>query len=96
MNAHNSLLPLALLTLAACDGDFSGLNGDGPRFIKELPEGVTSIAAPFQNLEQVVLLPEDNCYWYNHAGPVETTLIPLRTTQGRPICASAPEAAPEQ
>ena len=31
-------------------------------------------------------LPEDGCYWYEHVGPVETTMLPLRTAEGRPIC----------
>lgn len=96
MNIHNSLLPLALLVLGACDVGPDNTRNTDPRFIKELPEAVTSIAAPFQNLEAVVLLPEDNCYWYNHTGPVETTLLPLRTKQGRPICVKREEAAPVQ
>lgn len=96
MIIRSGFLTLALLVFSACDGEFVRSNGNDPRFIKELPETVTSIAAPFQNLEAVVLLPEDDCYWYNHAGPVETTLLPLRTTQGRPICVEQAAAAPEQ
>ena len=44
------------------------------------------MAAPYQNLQLVRLRPEDGCYWYQHAGQVETTLLPLRTSEGRPIC----------
>ena len=51
-----------------------------------VPEEVIAMAAPFQNARTARLLPEDNCYWYLHAGPVETTLLPLRTREGRPIC----------
>jgi len=32
------------------------------------------------------LLPEDGCYWYQHSGPVETTMVPLRAVGGNPIC----------
>ncbi len=84
MSIRASLAPLALLALAACD-----IQTTPP-----LPEGVAAMAAPYQDLQSAVLLPEDNCYWYSHAGPVETTLLPLRTTQGRPICLQAAETAP--
>lgn len=55
-------------------------------FIKNLPEDVVAIAAPNQDLTSVRLRPEDGCYWYRHIGPVETTLLPLRNVEGRPIC----------
>ena len=81
MRIRNGVLPLVLFALAACDLETSGASA--------VPEGVAAIAAPFQDLQTAVLLPEDNCYWYSHAGPVETTLLPLRTTEGRPICVQA-------
>lgn len=68
---------------------------DGPAvneetgFIKELPEGVIAIAAPYQNLDAVRISAEDGCYWYLHDGPVESTLLPLRTVEGSPICTQA-------
>jgi hypothetical protein len=34
-------------------------------------------------------MPEDGCYWYRYVGPVETTYLPLRTIEGRPICTRA-------
>ena len=52
----------------------------------DLPDVVVAIAAPNQDLQTARLRPEDGCYWYLHAGPVETTLIPLRTAEDRPIC----------
>lgn len=94
MTIRGGCLPFALLMLGACDVVSVSTSSTDPRFIEELPEAVIAVAAPFQNLDAVVLLPEDNCYWYNHTGPVETTLLPLRTTQGRPICAARPEPAP--
>jgi hypothetical protein len=51
-----------------------------------LPEEVSAIAAPGQDLSTARLLPDDNCFWYAHRGPVETTLLPLRATNGRTIC----------
>ncbi|MEO1637706.1 MAG: hypothetical protein AAFU41_00490 [Pseudomonadota bacterium] len=84
--------PLALLpilALAACD---DGLQRDG--FLREVPPEVAAIAGPNQNLQAVKFLEEDNCFWYEHVGPVETTLLPLRSNRGRPICA-APPAEPE-
>ncbi|WP_299285516.1 hypothetical protein [uncultured Tateyamaria sp.] len=79
------------LTGAACT-DLPG-GGTGGGFIGQLPEGVVDIAAPGQNLNQVRLLPEDGCYWYLHRGPVESTLLPLRTRTGAPICTQAQTTA---
>jgi len=51
-----------------------------------IPENVVAIAAPYQDVSTARILPQDGCYWYLHSGPVETTLVPLRTREGRPIC----------
>lgn len=53
--------------------------------VVDLPDNVLQIVAPNQNLASARLA-EDGCYWYRHAGPVETTMLPLRTREGRPIC----------
>ena len=58
-------------------------NGD---FLRELPEEVIARAAPNQNLNAVTILEEDGCFWYQHVGPVETTLLPLVSTRGRHLC----------
>ena len=86
MKTQLTLLPAVLLMAVACAP--VGTTGEGAEsgFIKELPEGVLAVAAPFQDLNAVVLRPEDGCYWYRHRGPVETTFLPLRTVEGRPIC----------
>lgn len=81
-------LPLSALLipvlLAGCVS--TGANGEGE--LPPLPEEVVAVAAPWQNLATARLLPEDGCYWYEHNGQVETTLLPLRTPEGRPICAA--------
>ena len=59
-----------------------------------VPQEVRDIAAPFQNVDSAVLLEEDNCYWYEHQGPVERTLLPLRSVRGNPICAPDPVVEP--
>jgi hypothetical protein len=51
-----------------------------------VPENVAALAAPGQDLTSARKL-EDGCYWYMYRGPVEATLLPLRTTAGNPICA---------
>lgn len=82
------LLPAAI---AGCvsTGTGSG-NGTAPEGeLPPLPEAVVAVAAPWQNLASARLMPADGCYWYEHQGPVETTLLPLRTPEGRPICAAA-------
>jgi hypothetical protein len=53
-----------------------------------VPEAVVAMAAPDQDVATARLLPEDGCYWYEHSGPVETTLLPLRTANGNRICTS--------
>ncbi len=81
-----SLTAASLLFLtAACAAPMTNSDGS-PAFLEELPEGLAEIAAPGQNLQRVLILPEDACYWYEHVGPVETTLLPLRAQSGRPVC----------
>lgn len=73
--------PLTLLALAACE-PVPSTGGGGVT----VPESVSSIAAPYQDLTTARVRSEDGCYWYTHRGPVETTELPLRTTSGNPIC----------
>ncbi len=99
MNIRSILVLLAGLSLAACTemtatATATATAPNGSPFLAELPESVRAIAATNQNLDRVVFLEEDNCYWYEHVGPVETTLLPLRTARGNAICAEAPAAAP--
>lgn len=54
-----------------------------------IPDQVVALAAPYQDVSTARLLPRDGCYWYLHQGPVETTLLPLRTIDGRPICVAS-------
>ena len=77
--------PLILLALSACEPipTNSGAAGTGAITV---PESVASIAAPFQDLTTARVRADDGCYWYTHVGPVETTELPLRTTNGNPIC----------
>jgi hypothetical protein len=90
-----AMLGAALVALAACAEMPTDLGGaTTPSTPSGVPQEVLDIAAPFQNLDTIVLM-DDNCYWYEHRGPVETTLLPLRTTRGNTICQAAPaEAAP--
>ncbi len=79
----------SIVILGACTGP--GLNGaaePNTGFIKDLPEAVVAMAAPNQDLKAVLLMPEDRCFWYQHVGPVETTMLPLRSKRGNKICAS--------
>ncbi|MGC3939562.1 hypothetical protein ACOTTU_17295 [Roseobacter sp. EG26] len=80
---RSGFLTVVMLSLAACSPS-GGTSAQG--FIGNLPEGVVAIAAPNQDLSAVKIREEDGCYWYRHKGPVETTLLPLRNKEGRPIC----------
>ena len=76
--------PLILVALSACEPVPGGDGPSGPT--STAPEAVAAIAAPYQDLTKVRLRSEDGCYWYTHTGPVETTELPLRTSEGNPIC----------
>ena len=54
-----------------------------------VPEIGLELAADGQDLSTVRLLPDDGCYWYEHRGQVETTLLPLRARNGAAICRQA-------
>ncbi|REC52742.1 hypothetical protein DRV84_15205 [Rhodosalinus sediminis] len=62
------------------------VSGTGDADPEIIPEQVAALAANYQDISTARLLPRDGCYWYLHEGPVETTLLPLRTIDGRPIC----------
>ncbi len=54
-----------------------------------------ALADPKQDLNAVKVDPVDGCLVYRHVGPVETTFLPLRSREGRPICTRpAAEATP--
>jgi len=84
MYMRSALLLTTVLALGACSVNFSNSRGASSR--PPLPENIVELAAPNQDLATAFLRPEDNCYWYMHAGPVETTPLPLRTAGGNPIC----------
>lgn len=95
MKITSTLMLGAVVALGACaEMPDSPMAGGSTGASTGLPQEVRDIAAPFQDLDTAVLLEQDNCYWYEHRGPVETTLLPLRTTRGNTICVAAPEAAP--
>ncbi|SFE53780.1 hypothetical protein SAMN04488523_10861 [Sulfitobacter brevis] len=86
MNTRVWLVGCAALLVTAC-GDVQSTTGSPAEgFFKELPEGVLAIAAKNQDLTTVRIDPADGCYVYRHVGPVETTFLPLRADNGRPIC----------
>jgi hypothetical protein len=86
MQKWNVSITILILVLAGCT--VPEQNNDEIYMIGNVPEAVAAIAAPRQDLTTARLRREDNCYWYMHSGPVETTLVPLRATGGRPICIS--------
>lgn len=86
------LLPaLALLGACAVPAE-SNIDPDTGYFL-QVPEQIAAIAAPGQDLSAVQLR-DDGCYWYRYAGPVETTMLPLRAVGGQPICQASGEEAP--
>lgn len=73
------------LVLSGCTEPTGGTGSSG--FLAVVPEEVVALAGPNQNLGAVQFNQEDGCYWYLHEGPVEATMLPLRTAAGNPICA---------
>ncbi|WP_083100175.1 hypothetical protein [Pseudophaeobacter leonis] len=92
MKAWVLIVGCAPLLAAACTDVHSTSSGATEGFYKELPEGVRAIAATNQDLTAVRIDPADGCYVYRYVGPVETTFLPLRTTNGSPICSRAADA----
>ncbi|WP_254679675.1 hypothetical protein [Celeribacter baekdonensis] len=89
MSMKYGLVLVGLMALAGCADPMAQVTPEG--FMTEVPEGVLQLAAPDQNLNAVQLNPEDGCFWYQHVGPVETTMLPLRTPRGNVICAQQQE-----
>ena len=89
MYKRSAILLTTVLALGACSEAFSNSQGASSR--PPLPENIVELAAPNQDLATAYLRPEDNCYWYMHASPVETTRLPLRTIEGNPICVKRAE-----
>ncbi|KGJ06685.1 hypothetical protein SAMN04487972_102265 [Paracoccus halophilus] len=82
-------LPL-LLGACAAAGDKAGTTGPEP-----VPEAVLALAAPGQAVHTAWMDPADRCYWYLRPSAIETAPVPLplRTAQGRQICAVSASAA---
>ncbi|WP_113910497.1 hypothetical protein [Roseovarius dicentrarchi] len=88
------LLGCAPFLLAACEEIEGTSAATSERFITDLPPSLRELAAPYQDLSAVRLDPASGCYVYRYRGPVETTMLPLRTTDGRPLCVKKAETAP--
>ncbi len=83
----NSSLPiLAVVLITAGCGNMAARTETTEAGSESLPPDLFALAAPGQDVASARLLSEDNCYWYEHRGQVETTLLPLTTPEGRPIC----------
>lgn len=95
MKTPSILLLGAAMALGACANmPMPDMPAAAPAATSNVPQEVRDIAAPFQNVDSARVLEEDNCYWYEHQGPVETTLLPLRSVRGNPICAAPPAVDP--
>ncbi len=86
MNTRVWIVGCMTLLVSACGDMQSTTVSQSDGFLKELPEGVLAIAAKNQDLTTVRIDPADGCYVYRYVGPVETTFLPLRAGNGRPIC----------
>ncbi len=85
----------SIALLGACASTPTSQEGAIPGLVDELPEAVAAIVDTEQDVSVVRISPEDGCYWYQWAGPVETTFLPLRTFDGRMICTRTEEQADE-
>lgn len=89
MKTKFAVMAMMVPLLGACSGQL-GMSGneDGKSGEAEVPEAVLQLAAPNQNV-QSARMQEDGCFWYEYAGPVETTRLPLTTVDGKRICGQA-------
>ena len=92
MKTRVLVLGFAALLMGACSEVQNTSNRPADGFMNELPEGVLAIAAANQDLTAVRIDPADGCYVYRYVGPVETTFLPLRAANGRPICSRSADA----
>ena len=83
---NRSLIILAVVLFNAGCGNMAPRTETTEAGSESLPPDLFALAAPGQDVASARLLSEDNCYWYEHRGQVETTLLPLTTPEGRPIC----------
>lgn len=87
---RGALLTGALLTLGACAVPVGTERAPEQGIPPDAMEQIAALAAPYQDLSTVERRPGDGCYWYRHVGPVETTMLPLRTPEGNSICSGTP------
>lgn len=88
MQKRTVVIATILLLTAGCAMQPSETGGTANQ-IGNIPANVVALADPNQDISTARLLPEDGCFWYEHRGPVETTLVPLRSPEGNPICATS-------
>ncbi|MEM6388739.1 MAG: hypothetical protein AAF825_02755 [Pseudomonadota bacterium] len=80
MNIRFSLIAaVAVTALSACVTE-------PPTETLSVDERIAEAARPGQDLS-TVRLQSDGCYYWLWSGPVEDTLIPLESREGRAICA---------
>lgn len=88
MHKVNAIVLAATLITAGCAAQTTDTAGAKTE-PGNVSEAVAALAAPDQDVATARLMPSDGCYWYEHRGPVETTLLPLRTVGGNPICSAS-------
>ena len=89
MQIRTAAIALTLLVLAGCAAQRPDIAAEEASPYP-IPNEVVAIAGPNQDLTTARLDPADDCYWYYHAGPVETTLVPLRAANRNQICNAKP------
>jgi len=80
------LLLTSMMALGACAVPVAESVDPDTGISEDTMTQLSAMAAPYQDLQSVRFRSEDGCYWYRHVGPVETTMLPLRTVDGRRIC----------
>lgn len=89
MKLNVMMLPAGLMLLGACVAQNVEPAAPAPALPspeQQMLNSAIAMAGPNQNAQTARLNATDNCYWYQHIGPVETTELPLLTATGRPIC----------
>jgi hypothetical protein len=91
MNFKSAVITVGCLMLVACAAPVPPApTTQVPSPEQQVQDQINAMAAPNQNIQTARLRTDDNCYWFSYVGPVETTELPLLTTEGRHICAPKP------
>ena len=77
---------VCVFAVSACESTVNQASSSNTR---PASQELAKLAAPGQDLSRVRVDPATGCYFYRYRGPIETSYLPVRTSNGNPICTRA-------